>query len=148
MSKERIGLINRGVLYKVADAFDKLGSIYLKELFESFLNGDVSDEDLDIELDDWSTRFSSEKDESLSKTPTLIEISNRVFYINSIFYFEKVEKYSYSKNRMEFGILINKSEDSKTAYQNTLLLFGSQEERDKEYKYLKEKLSITGRRFV
>lgn len=148
MSKEKVGLINRGVLYKVADAFDKLGSIYLKELFESFLNGDVSDEDLDTELDDWSTRFSTEKDESLSKTPTLIEISNRVFYINSIFYFEKVEKYSYSKNRMEFGILINKSEDSKTAYQNTLLLFGSQEERDKEYKYLKEKLSITGRRFV
>lgn len=148
MSKEKIGLFNRGVLYKVADAFDKLGSIYLKELFESFLNGDISDEDLDTELDDWSTRFSTEKDESLSKTPTLIEISNRVFYINSIFYFEKVEKYSYSKNRMEFGILINKSEDSKTAYQNTLLLFGSQEERDKEYKYLKEKLSITGRRFV
>lgn len=148
MSKEKISLINRGVLYKVADAFDKLGAIYLKELFESFLNGDVSDEDLDAELDDWSTRFSTERDESLSKTPTLIEISNRVFYINSIFYFEKVEKYSYSKNRMEFGILINKSEDSKTAYQNTLLLFGSQEERDKEYKYLKEKLSITGRRFV
>lgn len=148
MSKEKVSLTSKGILYKVADAFDKLGSIYLKELFESFLSGDVSEEDLSIELDDWATRFSSEMDESLSKTPTLVEISNRVFYINSIFYFEKVEKYSYSKNRMEFGILINKSEDSKTAYQNTLLLFGSQEERDREYRFLKEKLSITGRRFV
>lgn len=148
MSKEKVSLTSKGILYKVADAFDKLGSVYLKELFESFLSGDVSEEDLSIELDDWATRFSSEMDESLSKTPTLVEISNRVFYINSIFYFEKVEKYSYSKNRMEFGILINKSEDSKTAYQNTLLLFGSQEERDREYRFLKEKLSITGRRFV
>lgn len=148
MSKEKVSLTSKGILYKVADAFDKLGSIYLKELFESFLSGDVSEEDLSIELDDWATRFSSEMDESLSKTPTLVEISNRVFYINSIFYSEKVEKYSYSKNRMEFGILINKSEDSKTAYQNTLLLFGSQEERDREYRFLKEKLSITGRRFV
>lgn len=148
MSKEKASLTGKGILYRVADAFDKLGSIYLKELFESFLNGDVSEEDLSIELDDWATRFSSEMDESLSKTPTLVEISNRVFYINSIFYFEKVEKYSYSKNRMEFGILINKSEDSKTTYQNTLLLFGSQEERDREYRFLKEKLSITGRRFV
>ena len=148
MSKEKVSLTSKGILYKVADAFDKLGSVYLKELFESFLSGDVSEEDLSIELDDWATRFSSETDESLSKTPTLVEISNRVFYINSIFYFEKVEKYSYSKNRMEFGILINKSEDSKTAYQNKLLLFGSQEERDREYRFLKEKLSITGRRFV
>lgn len=148
MSKEKISLINRGVLYKVADAFDKLGSIYLKELFERFLNGDVSDEDLDTELDDWSTRFSTERDESLSKTPTLIEISNRVFYINSIFHFEKVERYSYSKNKMEYGIMINRSEDSKTTYQNTFLLFTSQEERDKEYKFLKEKLSIIGKRFV
>lgn len=148
MNKGKTNLTSKGTFYKIADAFDKLGSIYLKELFESFLNGDISEEDLDIELDDWATRFSSEKDESLSKTPTLVEISNRVFYINSIFYFEKIEKYSYSKNKMEFGILINKSEDSKTTYQNTLLLFGSQEERDKEYRYLKEKLSITGRRFV
>lgn len=148
MSKEKVSLTDKGILYKVADAFDKLGSIYLKELFESFLSGDVSEEDLSIELDDWATRFSSEMDKSLSKTPTLVEISNRVFYINSIFYFEKVEKYSYSKNRMEFGILINKSEDSKTTYQNTLLLFGSQEERDREYRFLKEKLSITGKIFV
>lgn len=148
MTKEKTISVSRNSLYKLADAYDKLGSVYLKELLESFLNEEIDDNALNEEIDDWAVRFSEELGEKETKTPSLIEISNRVFYINSIFHFEKVERYSYSKNKMEYGIMINKSEDSKTTYQNTLLLFTSQEERDKEYKFLKEKLSIIGKRFI
>lgn len=147
MTKEKTISVSRNSLYKLADAYDKLGSVYLKELLENFLTEDITEDALNEEIDDWAVRF-SEEIEKETKTPSLVEISNKVFYINSIFHFEKVERYSYSKNKMEYGIMINKSEDSKTTYQNTLLLFTSQEERDKEYKFLKEKLSIIGKRFI
>lgn len=147
MTKEKTISVSRNSLYKLADAYDKLGSVYLKELLENFLTEDITEDALNEEIDDWAVRFSGEI-EGETKTPSLVEISNKVFYINSIFHFEKVEKYSYSKNKMEYGIMINRSEDSKTTYQNTLLLFTSQEERDREYKFLKEKLSIIGKRFI
>lgn len=147
MTKEKTISVSRNSLYKLADAYDKLGSVYLKELLENFLTEDITEDALNEEIDDWAVRF-SEEIEKETKTPSLVEISNKVFYINSIFHFEKVERYSYSKNKMEYGIMINRSEDSKTTYQNTLLLFTSQEERDKEYKFLKEKLSIIGKRFI
>ena len=147
MTKEKTISVSRNSLYKLADAYDKLGSVYLKELLENFLTEDITEDALNEEIDDWAVRF-SEEIEKETKTPSLVEISNKVFYINSIFHFEKVERYSYSKNKMEYGIMINRSEDSKTTYQNTLLLFTSQEERDKEYKFLKEKLSIIGKKFI
>lgn len=147
MTKEKTISVSRNSLYKLADAYDKLGSVYLKELLENFLTEDITEDALNEEIDDWAVRF-SEEIERETKTPSLVEISNKVFYINSIFHFEKVERYSYSKNKMEYGIMINRSEDSKTTYQNTLLLFTSQGERDKEYKFLKEKLSIIGKRFI
>lgn len=146
MKKGKTDIGGSSLLYKIADIFEKLGIVSVKENLEDFAKGIITEDQLEEELDSWSTNFSNEEDEK--QVSWLIEIKGGMYYLSNIFSLEKKDKYSYSKNKMQYLLLMNRTENVKDPYGNTVFVFDEETEREKTINLIKDKLATIGRKLI
>lgn len=147
MKKEKTDIENNRIFYKIADIFEKLGNVSVKEYLEDFAKGLLTEEELEEELDNWSTNVFGTNDEDKSIV-YLIEVKGGIYHLSDIFSLERKEKYSYAKNKMQYLLLMNRTENVKDPYGNTVFVFDEETEREKVINLIKDKLAIIGRKII
>lgn len=76
-----------------------------------------------------------------------IKIGDKDILVDSIFSIQKLDKYNNIDNELQFGILVNKTENYLKENANEFIVFESEEERDMQLLFLKDKLGMFKIRF-
>lgn len=147
MKKEKT-CIESSLFYTLSDIFGKLGNVTIKELLQDFASGRINKELLEEELCSWITNVFPEEDAENPPVAYLVEIGGGTYLLNNILSLEKVEKYSFSKNRMQYLLLMNRSNSDKVMYGNTYFTFDTKEARDKTLNLIKDKLAMVGKKII
>lgn len=122
--------------------FKSLGYPSISENIDSYNRGDL----LEGELLEILRKFSVEEEEG----SLVVEIQGCFYLLDKIVSLEREERYSFSKNRQQYLLVMNRTDSSNKNiyYGNTFFVFDTKEEREKVLKLVKNQLSAIGYKFV
>lgn len=108
----------------------------LQKLLESYKV--IKDSDFINLINSYNESFEG----SVQEKTAMINIKDQfVGSVQAIFSFTRAEYYDSKKNKIFPVLIINKSENLKVPYANTQIIFSDEEELEKEFNNLKERLS-------
>lgn len=132
-------------------SLSRVRSYTLSDVLTKWIDGEIDDVEVKNLLDEWNKNFDlldvdPETKESLFYTE-FIKVGSINITVRSIYRIEPLDKYSFKYNKMQHGILLNKSQNENIPNANEFIIFETEEERDKQLLLLKDKLALFQIRF-
>lgn len=132
-------------------SLSKVRSYTLSDVLTKWVEGEIDDVRVKELLDEWNQNFNTldvdlETKESILYTD-FIEIGSINITIRSIYRIQPLDRYSFKHNKMQYGILLNKSENENIPNANEFIIFDTEEDRDKQLLLLKDRLALFQIRF-
>lgn len=127
----------------------KMGLTTLPEILKRYNDGELDEESLNEELMEWQVNFNDEfLQTELPYTGQYITFSETDLIPSGIRSIKRDEKINFTTNSLDYRIVINEcNEEKNVPHANTIFCFHDIEERDKQYKILRDKLILLGIRF-
>ena len=135
------------ILNQITEALQKVRCYTLKKIIDDLANELISaDEALNL-LKDFNEKFAlldveDNKDKDPIQYNEFIQIGEADVSIYSIKSISKNKYYNFKDNKLMHGIIINKSNSDFIPNGNLIIYFDTEEIRDKEYLYLKDRLCL------
>lgn len=132
------------IIQEIIEFSKKIDQVELTDKLEKWKR----DSDVNVRDSLISLNVSFDSEEGNKKSRKFIDIKDESFEVKYLERITKEDTYCYMRNQTVYNIIINRSENLKTYYSNSIIEFNDLEERDSQYNIIKDKLKPFGIMFI